>query len=251
MISAYLVDDEPLALRRLTRLLERRVTLLGASTDPVRALAEIERLAPAVLFLDIEMPELNGFQLLERLSREPLVVFTTAYDEYALRAFEVNSIGYLLKPVEEGALDRALVKVERMCAGVEPRPDLNRLLEQLARGRDAARPVRIASRLGERTIFVELDRVTHFLAEDKLTYAVTPEKRYAVDYSVAELEARLDPSRFVRVHRSTLVNLDWVRELSTWFGGRILLKLKDPASTEITVSRDRVRELKEKLGLDR
>ncbi|MDX2154147.1 MAG: LytTR family DNA-binding domain-containing protein [Bryobacteraceae bacterium] len=251
MLRAYLVDDEPLALRRLLRLLAGRIEIAGSTSDPLAAIAEIERTEPDVLFLDIEMPELNGFQLLARLSAHPLVVFTTAYDEYALRAFEVTSVDYLLKPIEEAALQRALAKVERLLGGAEPRPDLRRLLDRIAQQVPSTYPTRIASRIGDRTIFVDVGQVTHFLAEDKLTYAVTPQKRYCVDYTITELEARLDPRHFVRVHRSTLANLEWIQELSSWFGGRVVLNLKDPAGTRITVSRDRVRELKEKLGLAR
>jgi two-component system LytT family response regulator len=254
MIRAYALDDEPLALRRLLRMLEAsgRVTLEGSSTDPVKALEEIARIRPQVLFLDIQMPEMTGFQLLEQLDRQPLVVFTTAYDQYALRAFEVNSIDYLLKPVEEAHLDRALAKLERVLAGAAPAPPLGELLAQMRAVLAAPRTEgveRIASRTGERVHFIELASVTHFYAEDKLTFAATTEKNWVVDKTITELEQKLDPARFVRVHRSTLVNLAFVDELYPWFGGRMILRLKTPKKTEITVARERVRELKERLGI--
>jgi two-component system LytT family response regulator len=108
---------------------------------------------------------------------------------------------------------------------------------------------RIPSRSGERVHFLELGRITHFFAEDKLTYAATAEKNWVVDRTIAELEEKLNPTRFVRVHRSTIVNLDFVDELYSWFGGRMMLRLKDHKKTEITVSRERLKELKERLGL--
>lgn len=253
-LRAYLVDDEELALKRLRRLLDGsgRVDVIGAATDPVRAQQEIEVLGPEVLFLDIQMPEINGFELLAGLQAPPLVVFTTAYDQYALRAFQSNSIDYLLKPVDEAQLDRALTKLERMAAVATPRPDLDRLLQQvssLVQQRRDAGPSKIASRLGERVHFIDLSRVTHFFAEDKLTYAATPERNWVVDKTISELEEKLDPAGFVRVHRSTLVNIDFVDELLPWFGGRMILKLRDGKSTEVTVARDRLKALRERLGL--
>jgi two-component system LytT family response regulator len=254
-LRVYLVDDEELAVRRLDRLLREtgRVEIVGSSTDPVRAQQEIELLVPDALFLDIQMPGMTGFELLASLSFQPLVVFATAYDQYALRAFEVNSLDYLLKPVEEAQLDRALGKLERLAGGEMPRPALKSLIEQVqAALQGQARQEglrRIPSRIGERVHFIELSRVTHFFAEDKLTYASTPEKNWVVDKTIAELEQKLDAQQFVRVHRSTLVNLSFADELYPWFGGKMILRLKDPKKTEITVARDRLKDLKEKLGI--
>lgn len=252
---AFLVDDEPLALRRLEQLLREdgRVEVLGAASDPERASLEIELLAPDVLFLDIQMPGLTGFDLLGRLEREPLVIFTTAYDQYALRAFEHHSVDYLLKPIEREQLERALGKLERVVGGAEPRPEMRTLLKQISAALEAqpgaARLERIPSRSGERVHFLELARITHFFAEDKLTFAATAEKKWVVDRTIAELEQKLDPARFVRVHRSTIVNLEYVDELYNWFGGRMMLRLKDAKKTEIAVSRERLKELKDRLGL--
>jgi two-component system LytT family response regulator len=254
-LRVYLVDDEALALRRLERMLRDtgRVEIVGSSSDPVVAQQEIELLAPQALFLDIQMPEMTGFELLAGLGEQPLVVFTTAYDQYALRAFEVNSVDYLLKPVEEAALERALNKLERTAGGEAPRPQLAALLEQVnaaLRGKAGSETLeRIAARVGERVHFIDLSRVTHFYAEDTLTYAATPEKSWVIDRTIAELEQKLDPRRFVRVHRSTVVSLAYVDELYPWFGGRMMLRLKDPKKTEITVARERLKELKERLGL--
>ncbi len=252
---AFLVDDEPLALRRLERMLREdgRIEILGTATDPERAALEIELLAPDVLFLDIQMPGLTGFDLLGRLDQQPLVIFTTAYDQYALRAFEHHSVDYLLKPVEHEQLDRALSKLERMVGGEMPRPEIHDLLRQITSAiqpqQNGAGLERIPSRSGERVHFLELSRITHFFAEDKLTYASTSEKNWVVDRTIAELEEKLNPVRFVRVHRSTIVNLEFVDELYSWFGGRMMLRLKDAKKTEITVSRERLKELKERLGL--
>ncbi len=251
MLSAYLLDDERLAIERLSRLLaaDARLKLVGNSTDPVDALPQIEYLRPDLLFLDIQMPELDGFAVLSRLAHQPLVIFTTAYDQYAVQAFETKSIAYLLKPVEPTKLTRAIDKIEAIRAGQSPAPDLSALLSQLAVKLAPTYPERISSRSGERIEFIDLTRVTHFYAEDKLTFAATETKAYIIDQTITELEARLDPARFFRIHRSTLVNLASVAELYTYFGGKLMLRLKDAKRTELMASKDRARELRERLGL--
>lgn len=252
-MKAVLVDDEPLAIRRLTRLLAGRDVEIAASfTDPEQAVQFLNSNPVDLLFLDIEMPGLSGFELLKKLTAEPLVVFTTAYDRYALRAFEVNSIDYLLKPIVPAQLGRALAKIDRIRGGAEQRPDLDGLLRRLSEALAAGEtryPARISYRTGDRVEFVELDRISYFFAKDKLTYAATGDRNLVVDYTIADLEAKLDPARFARVHRSSLVNLDYVKDLHSWFGGRLLLRLKDARNTELTVARDRVKALKARMGL--
>jgi two-component system LytT family response regulator len=252
---AYLADDEPLALKRLARLLAEtgRFEIAGSSTDPEAALEFLSRERVDVLFLDIQMPGMSGFELLARLAEQPAVVFTTAFDQYALRAFEVNAIDYLLKPIEREQLDRAIRKLERM-GGARPewmrQPDLRAVLERLAASLKPPEPPmdRVASRVGERVQFIDLARITHFFAEDKLTFAAAGGKNYCVDHTIAELEQKLARRNFVRIHRSTLLNLDWVQEVNSWFAGGVLVRLKDDKHTELPVARDRVRALKERLG---
>jgi two-component system, LytTR family, response regulator len=250
-LRAYVVDDEPLALRRLARMLDatRRVEIVGQSTDPECAVEEIRRAGPDVLFLDIEMPRLTGFELLGRLDVQPLIVFTTAFDEYAIRAFEVNSIDYLLKPIDPERLDQALDKAERFRGHAWP-PDLRRVVDDLAR---AARPrdrlTRLPSRIGDRTQFIDLAQVTHVYARDKLTYASTPSRDAIVDFTIGDLERRLEPEGFLRIHRAALVNLRYVQELQATGAGGAVVRLNDAKKTELPVSRDRIRALRERLGI--
>jgi two-component system LytT family response regulator len=262
MLRAYVVDDERLAVQRLTRLLEAggRVEIVGSATDPEAALEFLQTHPVDVLFLDIQMPGLTGFELLERLDTHPLVIFTTAYDQYALNAFEVNSIDYLLKPIEPDRLEHALDKLERLRGGGAPAvmsgerlpaaPDLRALAKQLAAElAPAKRLERIASRVGERTTVLETARISHFVAKDKLTFAIVNGREHVIDYSLAELEQRLDARRFVRIHRSTVVNVSFVQELFPAVDGGVLVRLKDEPKTELSVARDRVRELKQRLGI--
>jgi two-component system, LytTR family, response regulator len=245
----YLVDDEQPAIARLTRLLAAtgRVTLAGSSTDPVTALEFLRSHPVDLLFLDIQMPGLTGFELLERLDQQqPLVIFTTAYDRYALNAFDANSIDYLLKPIEPERLDRALDKAERLSAA---RPDVRELARQLAAELGHGRKLeRIASRVGERTTILEVARVSHFVSKDKLTFALVNGREHVVDFTLGELEARLDPRRFARIHRAAIVNVTFVQELFPAVDGGMLVRLKDGA-TALSVARDRIRDLKTRLGI--
>ena len=252
MLRAYIVDDERLAVQRLTRLLEAsgRVEIVGSATDPEAALDFLRTRAVDVLFLDIQMPGLTGFELLDRLESPPLVIFTTAFDRYALNAFAVNSIDYLLKPIEPDRLEHAIDKLERLRAHGKDAPDMRGLARQLAAELAPTRRLeRIASRVGERTTVLETSRISHFVAKDKLTFAIVNGREHVIDYTLSDLEARLDPRRFVRIHRSTVVNASFVQELFPAVDGGVLVRLKDEQKTELTVARDRVRELKERLGI--
>ena len=252
MIRAYIVDDEKLAVQRLTRLLNDtgRVTVAGSATDPqdaLEALRDPEGSVVDVVFVDIQMPEMTGLELVDRLDRHIPVIFTTAYDRYALEAFAVNSIDYLLKPIEAERLDKALDKLERLRE--QAAPDIRALAKQLAKELAPGRRLeRIASRVGERTTVLDVSRITHVYAKDKLTFAVSAGREHLVDYTLAELEAQLDARRFVRIHRATIVNVAFVQELYPGVDG-LLLRLKDEGKTELSVARDRVRELKDRLGI--
>src|SRR5712691_9512553 len=253
MLRVYLVDDERLAVERLRRLLDAtgRVTIVGTSTDPEAALEFLRNHAVDVLFLDIQMPVFTGFELLERLDRDVAVVFTTAYDRYAIEAFGVSSLDYLLKPIEPERLERALDKVERFAGQAQPdvRALARALAAQLAPGR---RLERIASRVGDKTTILDVARVTHFTSKDKLTFAVVAGHEHVIDHTLTDLETQLDARRFARIHRATIVNIGFVQELFPALDGGVLVRLKDDRHTELSVARDRVRELKERIfRLDR
>ncbi len=244
----YAVDDEPLALASLVRLLgaSGRVEVVGQTTDPELAIAEIPTLAPDVLFLDIHMPEIDGFQLLASLRRAPYVVFATAYDHYAVKAFEVNSLDYLLKPISEERLAASLDRVtERLSA---PPPELASLLTRLSGAFPAPSYLqRVGTRKRDQLILIPVGDVTHFISEHRYTYAQTPQGRFLLELSLADLESRLNPAQFLRIHRSVIVNLQCVDQISRWFAGRVLVRLKD--KSELTVSREKVAVLRRALGL--
>lgn len=250
-ISAFLVDDEPLALKRLeSMLLETGLVEISCSTtDPEKALELLQNSLPDVLFLDIKMPRLSGFDLLERLDTHPPVIFTTAFSEHSLDAFEYFSIDYLLKPVEKKRLISALEKIERITM-----PDAHAtgdFIEKAPKDTSAGAPFRrISSRVGSTVRIINVSEITHFFAEDKITFAaMTTGENRPVDLSLNDLENDLDRERFMRIHRATMVNLDFVKEIHGWFAGGVVVRLKDVANTELTVARSRVKKLKSALGM--
>lgn len=254
MIRAWVLDDEPLAVRRLARLLEEsgRVKMAGSSSDPEETLRLLPHARVEALFLDIEMPGMNGFEFLERLGesmeRKPAIVFSTAYAHYAVKAFEVDGAAYLLKPISPEALAHALDRVEKHSVDAAQYETMLRALRTAMAGSRHDYPARVASKLGDRVQFIDLDRITHFFAAGKLTWAATPGKNHVIDDSIVQLEAKLDPAKFHRIHRGCLVNLARVDEVVSWFGGKMVARLNDPARTELPIARDRVRSLKQKLG---
>ena len=250
-LRAFLIDDEPLALKRLARLLEatKRVEIVGRATDPAEGLAELAEAVVDVVFLDIHMPGLTGLQVARRLPPAAKVVFTTAYDQHAVAAFELNAVDYLLKPIDRDRLTTALDRVAARTEG-SPRDDLRATLERLEGYlRGEAHLAHLASRVGERVQLIPVDEVTHVFARERATYAATATAEHMLDATIVELERKLDPAKSVRIHRSTLLNLAWVSELHADFGGRLLVRLRGDKRHELVVSRDRVRPLKERLGL--
>ncbi len=240
MIRALLVDDEQPARARLRRLLTEvpDVEIAGEAEDGGRAMEEIARLVPDVVFLDIQMPGCTGMEVAASLALpRPHIIFCTAFDQYAVDAFEVSAVDYLLKPINRARLARAL---DRIRAGLKSDDAVERAT--LA----AAPPSRFLARRGS-TYHVVLGRdVLCFVSEDGLTRLSAADQQYWMSPTLNDLEARLDPRHFFRISRGAIVNLDTVREVSPTAGGHGELMLKDGSRYE--VSRRRFKELAEKLG---
>src|SRR5215467_861392 len=213
--------------------------------DGVEALERIEDNPPDVIFLDIEMPGLNGFEVLQHLTIPPLIVFATAYDEYAIKAFEANAIDYLLKPIQP---QRLLQSLDRIRAALHQRPALyeaalRNVMLDLRRGP----PTRFAVRKNKRIVLLPLRAVLWAGVEDRLVFLHTATERFLSDRTIGELEETLKAAGFFRVNRSEVVNLEHVREVAPWTSGSCRLTLTNGVG--LTVSRDRVRSLKSLVGL--
>jgi two-component system, LytTR family, response regulator len=231
-VRVLVVDDEPLARRELRRLLGAfaGVEIVGEAANVDDAQAAIESLAPDVVFLDIQMPGGTGFDLLSRLDRLPRIVFTTAYDQYAVKAFEVNALDYLLKPIEPERLAMALQKIPAAAR------------RHGAAEADALEQLFV--RDGPRCWFVPLREVSLFSAEGNYVRMLWGKERPLLGRSLAALEEKLDARRYFRANRSQVVNLDFIEKVELGTGGRLHLQLRD--GPEIEVSRRQARLFKER-----
>jgi two-component system LytT family response regulator len=249
-IRAVIVDDEPLARRRLKQLLAVHPTIevAGEAGDGETACALIAEVSPDLVFLDVQMPGLSGFDVLARLRSRPRVIFITAHDEFAVRAFDEQAVDYLLKPVEPARLERALARVIGTAATDARVEDerLARLMDAVERRSAGWR--RIAVRRGPKVILVEPASILFCRAEDKYTVLYTADGEHILDRTIDDLEQTLDPSTFLRIHRSVLVNLACVKDLTAVEGGRFVVSLKDQAGTTLYASRAGAKLLREKLG---
>lgn len=239
-----IVDDETPARERLKRLLSdvEDAEVVGEAKDGVRAVEMIEQEQPDLVLLDIQMPGLDGFGVIEALKEPPLVVFVTAYDEHAIRAFEVNALDYLLKPFSRERLEKAIRRAQEEERDFSTK--LGPLLENLAaQGRYLTR---LAVRDRDRIRVLDVGQVDWINVADEQVWVHVGDKAYPIRRTLAELEARLDPAHFFRAHRSAIVNLDRVREIIPWFKGSHRLRLTTGA--EVELSRAQARALRGILG---
>jgi len=239
-IRALIVDDEPLARERIRTLLRREpdFEIAGECGDGARAVAAIEKLRPDLVFLDVQMPEAGGFDVVEAIGAErmPAVIFVTAYDKYALRAFDVHALDYLLKPFDRARFREALDRVRAQVARAQDGEINRRLLALLKDVRPESRHrERLVVRDGGRILFLRADEIDWIEAAGNYLQLHAGRHTHMMRETMAGIEAQLDPARFVRVHRSTIVNLDRVREMQPGPHGDSTLLLRD--GTRLTLSR--------------
>lgn len=251
LFKTLIVDDEPLARMRMRRLLESYsdlVTIVGEASTGNEAVAQIRALHPDLVFLDIQMPDKNGFDVLKEIDSEedPLVVFTTAYDEYALKAFAEDTVDYLLKPIDDERLAKCMDKVRRLGKFLSEEAESEVSVEKLqARNSDSHEPYlrRIQAKIGERTILIPLENVFRFQSEEKYTTVYASNGKFIISTPLIDLEKRLDPAQFVRVHRAHLIAIDAIAEYQRLVNGHFCIKLHDKDRTVIPVSRNFVSKL--------
>jgi len=279
MLHILVVDDEPPARARLKKMLkplqaEGRIEVVGEAGDGVEALDFIEKNKVDLLFLDIRMPEVDGFGVLKRLGDQdkPIVVFTTAYDSYALKAFEANAVDYLLKPIQKKRLVESIERAEqwKQASGASDDTRLNKLLDWLENQPDEDEPkkktkggrVRYMQQISipyrDRILVVPVERLVSAEINDGITRLCiltdqgdSPKPRirqHIVNYTLEQLEDHLDPKAFMRIHRSAIVKIDHIHEMIPWFSGRYKLVLS--GNHEVIASRERSKLLKERLMVD-
>ena len=249
--KVLIVDDEPISRRRIRRLLtlESDCEVAGECENGLQAVRALERGTIDILFLDVQMPEMDGFAVVNAIANSgPLVIFTSAYDEYALKAFDVHAFDYLLKPFDRRRFRESVQRAIAQLTNSKSRISDDRiaaLFQNLTSVRTA--PDRIAVRNNGRVIFLKLRDIDWIEAADNYVCLHCGKDTHVLRETMSELESRLDPARFVRVHRSAIVNLDRIRELQPWFRGDYRVVLHD--GTELTLTRNHREKLESRLLL--
>ncbi|WP_158860752.1 LytR/AlgR family response regulator transcription factor [Lunatibacter salilacus] len=244
-MRALIVDDERLARKELTNLLSthENIEVVGEALNVEDAKEKIEQLQPDVIFLDIQMPEKTGFDLLEELDHVPLVVFITAYDEFAIQAFQVNALDYLLKPIEPARLAETLVKLERKMEELKK--------EQTQEAGGPTKKLTLHDQVfvkdGDRCWFVKLSSVRLFESDGNYIKVYFDNNKPMIHKSLNALDERLDEKSFFRASRKHIINLSWVESIEPWFNGGLVVTLK--GGDRIEVSRRQAARFKDLMSL--
>jgi two-component system, LytTR family, response regulator LytT len=256
-MSALIIDDEQPARDELAFLLKGvpDIEVVGQGKNSLEAFGLIRDLNPQLVFLDVQIPGGDGFALIRKLIEKkvslPIFVFVTAYDQYAVRAFEVNAVDYLLKPISKSRLEKAILKVwKRIETDESTREKIDRLVNMLEKNRQAPSKTKLIVKTAGRLHLVDSDEVIYATIEDGVISITTKDFEGQSNFrTVEELQANLDPQTFWRVHRSYLININRIKEVVPWFKSSFQLKMDDRKQTEIPVSRAQTRRLREILNL--
>ncbi|MNJ92874.1 Transcriptional regulatory protein YehT [compost metagenome] len=239
--KTIIIEDEQLARKRLKRLLANysEIEIIAEAENGAQGLELINKHQPDLVFLDIEMPILNGFEMLAKLNKnQPKVVFTTAYDQYAIKAFEEGSIDYLLKPIELERLDKTIAKL-RQTNLAKPAIAIEDLLQQI-KGRTVSKTLTV--KLGDRILLIKFEDIVHIQAEDKYVFLHTTDgKKHLTDYTLSTLEEKL-PEDFLRIHRSDIINTNHITEIRRGFNGALIFVMSN--SSKVTSSRSNSESLR-------
>jgi len=246
--KTIIIDDEQLARQRLARLLKPydMIDIVAEAVNGQDGLEKIESLLPDLIFLDIEMPVFSGFEMLARLKHQPKVVFTTAYDQYAIKAFEEDSVDYLLKPVETDRLEKTINKLRR----TQHQPPAELPLEALIRQLNIKKDIKtLTVKIGDKILLIKLDTIIYIEAEDKYVFLHTADgRKHLTDFTISSLQEKL-PEQFVRIHRGYVINSDQIKEIRRGFNGAFVFVMNNGENTRLTSSRSNGEALRERFGI--
>ena len=236
--KTVIVEDELLSMERLKKLLEKydNIKVVETASNGPDAVEVINKFKPDLLFLDIQIPGFDSFEVLNRVDNYPLIIFTTAFDEYALKAFETSSIDYILKPVEEDRLEKAIAKLSKMTPPKE-NPAIYENLEKFLETYGKKKLSKITVKIGDEILFIKTDDIAFFKSENKYTSLNTVDCDYLINESMNYLDENL-PDNFKRVHRSYIINVNYLDKLKKWFGYKYKAIMKDKDKTTIPISKD-------------
>lgn len=247
--KVYIVEDEAHARERLEQFIKNvpELDIVGRNESGQKASMEIDELKPDILFLDIQLTDITGIDVLHLISWKPLVIFTTAYNDYAIQAFELQAVDYLLKPFSEARFEAAVEKaINQLNSEENKMGQLKELLNSWSPKENYLN--RLPSKIGDKIYIINDDDIVYFTSEDKLVFAYLFETKYLINYTLEQLQSRLNPEKFFRIHRSTIVNLNYIKTIETWFAGGYRMLVKDKNKTELTISRSAGKLLRQKLG---
>ena len=244
-LKTIIIDDEQPAIDLLKHYLEQfgQIEIIKECNDGFCGLKAINELKPDLIFLDIQMPKLTGFELLELLDEKPMIIFTTAYDEYAIKAFEINAIDYLLKPFSEERLAEALKRVESKLVN---EPDANKYPELIQTVGEKEYIQRIVVKSGHKIVFIPVGDIIYIESEDDYVMIYTKEGRHLKQATMKYFETVLNPAEFMRIHRSFIVKADQIKQLEPFENGRFIAILHN--DVKLSISKSGYRNLREKLG---
>ncbi|MET0465033.1 MAG: LytTR family DNA-binding domain-containing protein [Chitinophagaceae bacterium] len=249
--NAILVDDEPAARRLMKNLLQEYhelVQVVGEAGTGEEAIRQVQALQPDLIFLDIQMPDLTGFEVIERLAHKPNIIFTTAYEQYAIKAFETFSIDYLLKPIKEERLAQSMEKLKRF-GKLNATIDVSNLQEMIRQIQTPKQATALSIRTGDRIVLLRFEQMVFLESQDKYVYIHTTDgQRHLTDQALSALEEKL-PAQFFRVQKSFLINKDRIKEMHRHFNGRYLFVMDDKAASRITSGRTYYEMIKTEFGL--
>jgi two-component system LytT family response regulator len=235
-----IADDEQPARDRLKQLLSAyssRIELVGEAENGIQCCQLIRQFNPDLLFLDIQMPGLNGFEVLQQVENPPVVIFCTAFDEYALKAFETSSIDYIVKPITKERIQKSIEKLDAL-KNHQIQSELVELIGQLTRQQAKREITTIPVKLGDRMLFIKIEDITYFLSDEKYVAIFTTDgKKYLCDYPLKNLEEKLGDT-FLRIQRSVLVNVKRIKEINRHFNGRYTIILDDLTKTRLVSGRN-------------
>jgi two-component system LytT family response regulator len=251
-IKAVIIDDEypaRLMIKNLAGNFADLIELTGEAKNGTEGIKLINEIFPDLVFLDINMPDMNGFELLTKINHQPFIIFTTAYEQYAIQAFETNSIDYLVKPIEEKRFGQTVLKLQRFVINKDPHLDLERLKQVFLEFQPVKKATAIPIKVGEKFIFIRLEDVAYLEAKEKYVFVVTLDNiEYLSDTRLAEFEEIL-PVNFIRVQKSFIVNKEHIFEIHKFFGNRLIITMRDKKKTRIKSGSTYIREMRESLGL--
>jgi two-component system LytT family response regulator len=250
-LKAIIVDDERPARLMISSLLENfkdSICLIGEAKNGKEAIELIERELPNIVFLDIQMPDMNGFEVLSRLSRQPMVIFVTAFEQYAIDAFRENSIDYLIKPVEEERFAQSINKLLRFGNPYKD-IDFTAMLKIFNQQQSKKEMTSLPVKVGQKILLIRFSEISYFESRDGYVSLFTiTGKEYVTDLSLQDLEMKL-PGNFMRVQKSFIVNKDSIKEIQRYFNNRLILILDDKNNTKITTGTSYILQIRNTLGL--